>query len=359
MFKRTRPSLHSPTISISQGSVLGPLLFNIFINDLFFMKLNSEIRNIADDSTLYSCGKYLNEIVTNLEIDLCRLFKLSAENGMVANPKKFQLMFLGLTRHRRLRHKIEGNKVSATDCVKLLGFEIDNKLKFDKHGKTLYSKANMKINVFSRLNTYISREQASSICNAVLLSNFNYCPLIWLFCNKGASKEINRTHKRVLPMFYEDYACPFEILLTCSGSVCFHAENLQKLMMEIYKSKDHLSPSPVWEFHEKKCEEYNLRTKNLCKLPTFKSTSFGLESQSFRGSFLWNTLDDSTKNEPTLLAFKIRLRCGQEKNAHAGSAADFLLCLFVYDILYIVLLFFGIVNSWFKLVLSYYCKYQF
>ena len=58
------------------------------------MKLNSEISNFADDNTLYSCGKDLNEIVTNLEIDLGRWFKWFAENGMVANPKKFQLMFL-------------------------------------------------------------------------------------------------------------------------------------------------------------------------------------------------------------------------------------------------------------------------
>ena len=72
---------------------------------------------------------------------------------MVTNPKMIQLMFLGLNRHRRLRLNIEGNKVSATDCVKLLGVQIDNKLKFCKHVKTLCSKVNMKINAFSRLNT--------------------------------------------------------------------------------------------------------------------------------------------------------------------------------------------------------------
>ena len=81
------------------------------------MKLNSEFCNFVDDNTLYSCGKDLNEIVTNLEFDLSGLFKWFAEKGMVANLKKFQLMFPGLTRHRRLRLNIEGNKVSATSCV--------------------------------------------------------------------------------------------------------------------------------------------------------------------------------------------------------------------------------------------------
>ena len=140
---------------------------------------------------------------------------------MVANPKKFQVMFLGFTRHRRLHLNIEGNKVSATGCVKLLGVEMYNKLKFDKHVKTL---------CLSRLNTYISREQ-TLICNAVLLSN--YCPLLWLICTKGANKEINSTYKRVLRMLYEDYECLFDVLLTRSGSICIHAKNLQKLMIEI------------------------------------------------------------------------------------------------------------------------------
>ena len=67
--------------------MLGPLLFNIFINDLFLMKLNSEICNFADDNTIYLCGKDLNEIVTNLEIDLSRLLKWFAKNGMVVNTK--------------------------------------------------------------------------------------------------------------------------------------------------------------------------------------------------------------------------------------------------------------------------------
>ena len=115
-----------------------------------------------------------------------------------------------------------------------------------------------------------------------------------MFCNKCANKEIDSTHNSVLRILYENYECSFEILLTRNGSVCIHVENLQKLTIEIYKSTNHGSPSLVWEFHEKKHVEYNLRTENLCRLPKIRSTSFGLESLSFRGSFLWNTLDDSS-----------------------------------------------------------------
>ena len=135
-------------IGVPQGSVLGPLLFNIFINDLCLMRLDSEICNFADDNTIYSCGIDLHEIVTNLESDLSRLLEWFTNNGMVANPKKFQLMFLGLKGQRRLRLNINENKLSVTDHVKLLGIEVDNKLKFNKHVKTLCSKVNKKISAF-------------------------------------------------------------------------------------------------------------------------------------------------------------------------------------------------------------------
>ena len=83
------------------------------------MKLSSKICTFADDKTIYSCGKDLFEIVANLEMDLRRLLKLFAENGMVANPKKFQLIFLGFNTQRRLCLSIEGNKASSTDCIKI------------------------------------------------------------------------------------------------------------------------------------------------------------------------------------------------------------------------------------------------
>ena len=289
---------------IPQGSVLGPVLFNIFINDIFLLKLDSDLCNFADDTTLYACGCSLDQIVPMLENDLSALIKWFFENGMVANPGKFQMMFLGLKEQHALRLNINDNKVLTTNRVKLLGIEIDNELNFTAHIQNLCSKVNRKINAFSRLNTFISRPQAILICNAVVLSNFNYCPLIWLFSTKAANNEINRTHKRALRILLKDYDSSFDELLEKSESVKIHDQNLQKLMIEIYKTMKNVNPSYIWEFHERKVVKYDLRTKNLCRLPKTRTTKFGIESLSFRGSLLWNSLCDTIKALPSVAAFK-------------------------------------------------------
>ena len=136
---------------------------------------------------------------------------------MVVNPKKFQLMFLGLKRKQGLRLNIQGSKILAKEHVKLLGIETENKLKFDKHVPTLCQKFNKKTSAFSRLNMYISREQALSICNVVIMSNFNYCPLIWLFCNKGGNKKIDPAHKRALKILHNYFDSSLQSLLARSN----------------------------------------------------------------------------------------------------------------------------------------------
>ena len=84
----------------------------------------------------------------------------------------------------------------------------------------------------------------------MILSNLNYCPLIWLFCNLSAIKKIDRAHKRALRLIYSDYDSSFQSLLRHSYSNTIHVKNLQKLMTEIHKSLNNMNPSIVLEFNE-------------------------------------------------------------------------------------------------------------
>jgi len=114
-----------------------------------------------------------------------------------------------MTTNRRLSLNTEGKKLNATDHAKLLGIEIDSKLMFTKHVETLCYKVNKKITAFSRLNSFISTQQSQDIYNAVNLLHFNYCPLVWIFCNKSANKQIDRTHKCALQILYKYYESSF------------------------------------------------------------------------------------------------------------------------------------------------------
>ena len=80
---------------VPQGSILGPLLFNAFINDIFLVIKKIEICNFADDNTIYDCGEDLSNILENLKPDMKVLLKWFIINSLQANPGKFQLMILG------------------------------------------------------------------------------------------------------------------------------------------------------------------------------------------------------------------------------------------------------------------------
>ena len=90
-------------LGVPQGSILGPILFNVFINDMLLFIKETDICNFADDRTLYACGKELDTISFKLEIETNTAIQWLKDNEMVANPSKFQLMFL--SKYKNIKKK--------------------------------------------------------------------------------------------------------------------------------------------------------------------------------------------------------------------------------------------------------------
>ena len=268
---------------------------------MFYIDLESEICNFADDTTIYACNKSIDTVIVKLEDDLQKILKWFKEKGMCDSPAKFQMMVLGLKIDNLLCLNIGGQKITQSEHVKLLGVQIDNKLNFNVHAKDLCKKMNQKLCAFSRIRPFLNREKAKILLTSIFMSNLSYCPLIWMFCSKSANNEINRRNKRALRVLYEDYDSPFEQLLEKDGSITVHQRNLQNLMTEIYKAINQTNPAYIRELFVEKDIPYNLRTKVLCRLPQAQTNRYGLDSLSFRGSLLWK---DEVKRAGTSTKFK-------------------------------------------------------
>ena len=122
---------------VLQGSIFGPLLFHLFINDLFLFIERTNICNFADDNTIYSCQNH--QILEDLRCDMVTLLRWLKENSVKVNPKKFQFMILGKTPRQPIILNINQIKVDKSQKVVLLGLTIDNRLTFKDHVDMLCS----------------------------------------------------------------------------------------------------------------------------------------------------------------------------------------------------------------------------
>ena len=132
---------------VPHGLILGPLLFNIFINDLFLFVSNSYLSNYADDNTLYAFGYNLEETKNTLRFDFDLVSKSFEENYMVLNVDKYHFMCLG--KDTESETFIFNNFIfNNSNEEKILGITIDNKLTFKGHIKILCRKAAQKMGDF-------------------------------------------------------------------------------------------------------------------------------------------------------------------------------------------------------------------
>ena len=145
------------------------------------------------------------------------------------------------------------------------------------------------------------------LMKSFIISQFSYCPLIWMMHNRGLNNKINHIHERALRIVYNDYSSTFEDLLNKDKSVTIHQRNLQQLAIEIFKVKIGIAPiimNEIFTFVEN--NTYNLRSGMHLSRVNVHSTQYGTESIGNLGAKIWNLVPVHMKDLKAVHAVSVK-----------------------------------------------------
>ena len=293
---------------VPQGSILGPILFNIFLNDFIYFIETANVHNYADDNTLTSFSNSVSNLIKILETETNVAMSWLKKNKMIANPKKFQSIIISKDKigNSGLEIKINDKIIKSKSSVKLLGIVIDEKLNFDKHITELCKKASAQLNALFRLNFVLTKKAKNILIQSFIFSNFNYCPLVWHFSSSKSIQIIECIQKRALRFLLDANDSSYEELLVNTNNHFVSVKRLKVLCTEIYKTLKNLNPPymrDIFQFVEnnRPVRSYNL---NNLSFPKKRSHMFGTNSLTALGPKIWNNLPAHMKASENLEIFK-------------------------------------------------------
>ena len=290
---------------VPQGSILGPLFFNIHICDLFYIMRNWPVANYADDTTPYTGGKNTQDVITSLENCALVLFKWFENNLMKANSDKSHLL---LSTSTSSTANINGDIIKNSESEKLLGVTIDYKLNFEEHLSKVCDKASQKLNALARISSYMNINQRKRIMRAFISSQFEYCPLVWFFCSRKINNRMNRTQECVLRIVYKDYVSTFAQLLEKDSSMSIHIRNLQVLVTDIFKGRSNIL-LPIAQNSFRTTEPaYSLRSDTIFESRSIQAQRYGIESLTEIGPKIWSQVPNEKKDSASLAVFKNKVK---------------------------------------------------
>lgn len=238
-------------------------------------------------------------------------------NKMKANPEKFQAIAIGKqTKQQNLTFTLDGNKIECESEVKLLGVTIDFQLNFNEHVSNICKKASRQLNVLKRIGTHLTKLGKLTIYYSFIMSNFNYCPLVWHFCGETNTKKIEKIQERALRFIYNEYTSSYEDLLCKSKLPSLKVRRLRTFALEVFKIVNKDCPVYLFDLIDIKNTSYSFRYQNKAALPQVRTTSFGLQSFRYAGAKLWNELPDHFRKDMSLDQFKNLINTWSGSSCH-------------------------------------------
>jgi hypothetical protein len=267
------------SLGVPQGSVLGPLLFILYINDMGNALTYTKLNLFADDTLLYIAADNLEEAVNKMNADLLSLSSWLNLNKLKLNIEKTKYMIITFKKNintNLYKIMIGADELQRVEDIKYLGVVIDNKLRFNKNIELIQKKISKKINFIRRLGGKINKYSKITLYNAIIVPHFDYCSSILFLANESQLNELQKLQNRMMRTILK---CRLDTsirqMLDSLNFLSVRQRITHNTMMLLFKMENGLLPNYLCSSlnRVRNTHSHNTRRGNDFVLPNFLKAS--------------------------------------------------------------------------------------
>ena len=308
VIKGKTSSYRSISAGVPQGSVLGPLLFLVYINDIV-KDIKSNVKLFADDTSMYLSLEDTEERTRLLNSDLQKIINWSARWKVDFNPLKTELMNFCNRRHPDTLPLLFGQQaLNPSFNHKHLGVILQNNCKWDSHIEALIVKTRLLVACLRSYKYQFSRRTLNTIYKSFILPHLDYADAVWDNCTNGLADELESLHlDAIRTILGAVRGTSHAKLYSESGFVSLKERRRRHKLVIYFKALNGLTPSYLANYLPplvSSINPYCTRRNPLERaIPLFKTALY--ENSFFISTtYLWNDLPDNYKLTNSISSFK-------------------------------------------------------
>ena len=290
---------------VPQGSVLGAILFIIYINDIKKALKYCDIKLFADDTLIYIHGKDINILTERINEDLAQIEIWMNENDLKLNTTKTKVMIIG---NNIINDDIKINNtiLEIVNEYKYLGVIIDNKLKFDKYARYICNKMAQKTNILARIQNKLNYINKIQIYKSIIAPYIEFCSSILFMCNDTDIERIQKIQNRAMRIILKmPKTTPINIMLNMLQWLNVRERIMLKILIFIHKIIQEKTPSYLSENIERNTERTNYRLRNFDQLTHLMGNKEKTRNSIFiKGIVHYNRLPREVRMSNNMIQFR-------------------------------------------------------
>ena len=303
-------------LGVPQGSVLGALLFIIYLNDINFVEGLEFINLFADDTLIACSGKDVQQVIERVNRLLESIEVFFRVNKLKLNTDKTKAMILG-SRFKvmnlnisNLKVNIDNNNVEWVSEIKYLGFIMDNLLSFKNHCQYIQKKISKKLFFFSRVAKNLSMFARITVFKTIIQPHFDYCATLTYMADKGHIQALQVLYNRGMRIILRcNRYTSISLMLSTLNWFSVGDRLYYFTMVFVFKLRNGMLPSYFTEFVTLRDEIHSYSTRRNMDFHINKTNYVStMTSLFYRGMNGFNLLPVNVKNAVSLAEFKNKLK---------------------------------------------------